>query len=312
MMKRKFLCIFSVFLIILFYGCGLSGNINTSKHTISKANGKIILAYKAFEEFLNTDKSWDKYQSMLLDAYPNLKVVHNRQVGWGVIDTLKFPEEVAHYNKEDYEKYFKQYSNEKLNYLYDSVVENAHKILPPLNEKMVDLFFFLPYGSCFVVAEDSINTIFISMYINPYDVDKIMAHEYAHILHISRKPKEKMTLKEQVVLEGMAVYLTNQIIDDLEISNSVPFMPKESFEWCVEHEEMIKDSIQLELNDTSMNFFKRYISDGDFAEPPTGFVQKTAYFIGFRIIEECVRNGMTLEEICSMDSETVISRSGYF
>ena len=89
-------------------------------------------------------------------------------------------------------------------------------------------------------------------------------------------------------------------------------MSENSFDWCMENEQLIKDSIRLELNDTTMQIFTRYISDGSFAQPPKGFVQKTAYFAGYRVIEECVKAGMSLEEICSLDSETVIRKSNYF
>ncbi len=150
------------------------------------------------------------------------------------------------------------------------------------------------------------------MLIDPKDVVKIMAHEYSHVLHFSRKPDESLTLKREIVSEGMAVFLTNQIIDDIEVSNSVPFMPESSFEWCMENEQLIKDSMKYELNDTSMQIFARYIADGDFAKPPKGFVQKTAYFAGYRIIEECIKKGISLEEICSLDSETIINKSNYF
>jgi len=139
-----------------------------------------------------------------------------------------------------------------------------------------------------------------------------MAHEYSHVLHFDRRPDEPLTLKREIVSEGMAVYLTNQIINDLEVSNSVPFMPESNFEWCMENEQLIKDSIMHELNDTTMQIFIRYISDGSFAKPPEGFVQKTAYFVGYRIIEECVKKGMSIEDLCSLKSETVILESSYF
>jgi hypothetical protein len=61
-----------------------------------------------------------------------------------------------------------------------------------------------------------------------------------------------------------------------------------------------------------MQLFKRYISDGSFADPPRGFVQKTGYFAGFRIIEACIKGGIKLEELCLMNSDEVISKSGYF
>ena len=110
----------------------------------------------------------------------------------------------------------------------------------------------------------------------------------------------------------MAVYLTNLILEDIEVSNSIPFMPKESFEWCLKNESVIKDTIRQELSDSSMRLFKRYISDGEMAEPPERFVEKTGYFIGYRIVENCVKKGMSLEEICSLKSDAVIKRSEYF
>ena len=78
------------------------------------------------------------------------------------------------------------------------------------------------------------------------------------------------------------------------------------------NEQLIKDSIKLDLNDTTSQLFTKYISDGSFANPPKGFVQKTAYFTGYRIIEKCINQGMSIEEICSLDSKTVIDISNYF
>lgn len=241
-----------------------------------------------------------------------MQKVHDRQIEWGSVDPIKFPNKVKNYKKEDFEKFMSQYDLKTINYLYDSVIDMSHKILPPISKKEIDLCFFLPYGGCFVIPGESKNTIFISMYINPSDAEKIMVHEYAHILHIDRRPEEPLTLKREIVSEGMAVFLTNRIIKDIEVSNSVPFMSKSSFEWCMENEQTIKDSIRLELNDTTMLLFKRYISDGDFAQPPIGFVQKTGYFIGYRIIEKCINKGISLDEICSLESEAVINISEYF
>jgi len=281
-------------------------------YIIQKKNGKIILAYKAFSDFLDSDKSWESYKTLLLDAYPEVWEVHRRQLEWGVIDTTTFPDLISRYKKEDYQKYFSQYDMETLNYLYDSVIEKAHDILPPLEPKTIDLCFFLPYGSCFVVPEQGNNTIYISMLINPDEVEKIMAHEYGHVMHFERKPEEPLSLKGEIISEGMAVYLTNRIVKDLKVENSIPFMPENSFAWCMENEETIKDSIKLELNDTTTRLFVRYISDGSFAKPPEGFVQKTGYFIGYRIIETCIDKGLTLEEICSLDAQSVIDSSHYF
>lgn len=283
------------------------------RYVIQKKNGKIILAYKVFYDFLNSDKSWQTYQAMVLKPYPSLQKVHKRQIEWGSVDTLQFPKEVTGYKKEDFEKYMNQYDLKAVNNLYDGVIEKSHQILPPISKKPVDLCFFLHYGGgCFVIPEDTINTIYISMYIDPREAEKIMAHEYAHILHIDMRPKEPLTLKREIVSEGMAVYLTTRILKDIKLSNAVPFMPESSFEWCMQHEQMIRDSTRLELNDSTERLFKRYISDGSWAMPPKGFVEKTAYFAGYRIIEKCMASGMTLEEICALPSDKVIEKSGYF
>lgn len=308
-MKRTAI-FFIVAIVLPHFGC--NSNDKESHYTIEKQNGQIILAYKSFKDFLDSDRSWESYQKILLHAYPEVQVVHNKQLGWGVIDSIQFPEDIKNYKVEDFEDLFSQYSNETFHYLYDSIIEMAHTILKPITKKQVNLCFFLPYGSCFVVPEEAKNTIYISMWINPSEVEKIMAHEYSHVLHFDRRPEEKLTLSREIVSEGMAVYLTNQIISDLQVSNSVPFMPEESFRWCMENEELLKDSIKPELNDTTMRLFTRYISDGSFAKPPEGFVQKTGYYVGYRIVEECIEQGMSLEEICSLDAKTVINRSNYF
>jgi uncharacterized protein YjaZ len=311
-MKPKHFILFWATVALFLFESNSSSKSDVNDYIIQKKNGKIILAYKTFEDFLNSDRTWNSYKSILLDPYPSVLKVHNRQIEWGGIDTEKFPDEIRKYKKEDFEKFMSQYDLKTINYLYDSVIEWSHRILPPLSKKEVDLCFFLPYGGCFVIPEDTLNTIFISMYINPNDAEKIMAHEYAHILHIDRQPREPLTLRREIISEGMAVFLTNRIIKNIEVSNSVPFMSKSSYEWCLKNEQLIKDSIKLELNETTMRLFKRYISDGDFAEPPIGFVQKTGYFIGYRIIEKCINKGMSIKEICSLESEMVIKKSEYF
>ncbi len=291
---------------------GASGQQTAGKYIIQKPNGRIILAYKAFEDFLNSDRSWKNYKAMLLDAYPAVQKVHDRQIEWGSVDTVKFPSEITAYRREDFASKLSQYDEKTINALYDSVIEMSHKILPPVKRKAVDLCFFLPYGGCFVIPEDTLNTIFISLHIDPREAEKIMAHEYAHILHMDRRPDEPLTLRREIVSEGMAVYLTNRILKDIALSHSIPFMSEESFAWCMKNEQTIKDSIRQELQDSTMRLFKRYISDGGFAQPPAGFVQKTGYFAGYRIIEACAQKGMSLEEICALDSESVIRKSGYF
>lgn len=283
-----------------------------SKYFIAKDNGRIILAYKAFDDFLSSDRSWETYQRDFLQAYPEMQVVHDKQMGWGAIDPVQFRKDLVNYKRGDFERFFDQYDEANLNRLYDSVIQKAHTILPPVTDNPVDLCLFLPYGSCFADVGKNRSVIYISLYINPDDVPKIMAHEYAHSLHGQRCPEEPLTLRREIVSEGLAVYLTTLIHENLGLKNAIPFMPASSVDWCIEHEQQVKDSIQVELEDSSDRLFYRYVSDGSIAEPPKGFVQKTAYYAGFRIIEACVSKGMSLEEVCSLNSRAVIQQSGYF
>ncbi|MBN1781072.1 hypothetical protein JW948_08120 [bacterium] len=283
-----------------------------SPFVIEKSGGRIVMAYKQFESFLNSDRSWENYCKMVLNPYPEMRYLHAQQLSWGAIDSLKFPEDLKGYKISDFHHFFTQYDEASLDRLYDSVIQKAHNVMQPSGHKPVDLCLFLPYGSCFVNPDSDRTTIYISLYIDPADVQKIMTHEYAHCLHHERCPEEPLTLRRELVSEGLAVYLTTVIDTAFQLKNAIPFMPEENVAWCMAHESAIRDSIRAELENSGMDIFKRYISDGGFASPPAGFVQKTAYFTGYRIIETCVRRGLSLEEICALDSKGVLEMSGYF
>jgi len=312
-MKRPFLiyCI-----IVLLLGPAslnkISGQSISSDNIITKGNGKIILAYKSFEEFLKSNKSWANYKKIVLGSCSEMQAVHNKSLSWGSIDSVRFPEEVTKFKKADWEKYFSQYNRKMLDYLYDSLIARANKTLAPLNHNAVDLCLFLPYSGCFIIPGEEKCTIYISLLINPDEVPKIMIHEYAHNLHIQRRPVEPFNLKRELVSEGMAVYLTTLILKDPGLSRSIPFMPESSVKWCFENEQLIRESIKPELNDTTYNCLKKFIADGPVSTPPKGFVEKTGYFAGYQIIESCIKKGMKLEDICLLNSDTVIAESGYF
>jgi uncharacterized protein YjaZ len=299
----------SLFLAVL---SDLKAQTNYPGSVIIKDNGRIIKGYIAFEDFLNGDRTWQNYKKLVLEAYPEMQAVHAKQLSWGSIDSVRFPEEVTNYIKEQWEKYFSLYEDKTLNFLYDSVISKANKILKPVKDIPVDLFLFLPYGGCFVLSDNEKSTIYISLLIDTADVEKIMVHEYAHNLHIQRHPIEAFNLRREIVAEGIAVYLTTLVMKDAGIFKSIPFMTESSVKWCFENEDAIKDSIYADLSDSTFIGMKRFIADGMVATPPKGFVEKTGYFAGYRIIEACIRNGMTLEEICSTDSRDIIARSGYF
>ncbi len=290
----------------------LPGQGNNSENIIIKDNGRIILAYKVFEDFLNSDGSWENYQKIVLNGYPEMQAAHDKALSWGSIDSVSFPQQVKNYKKEDWEKYFNEYDNKTLNYLFDSLIVKSNKILKPINNSPVDLCLFLPYEGCFIIPGQERSTIYISLLIDPRDVQKIMVHEYAHNLHFQRRPDEPFNLRREIVSEGMAVYLTTMILKDGGLFKAIPFMPEASVKWCFENEPLIKSTIKNELGDTTFNGLKRFIADGPLSSPPKGFVEKTGFFAGYRIIEACIKKGMKLEDICSLGSDKVLAISGYF
>lgn len=310
-MKKMSLHVLMIFLIASFQGWNLVAQ-NNSDYIIKKDNGRIILAYKLFENFLNSDKSWESYRSMVLNACPEIKAAHDKALSWGNIDSVRFPVEVSSFKKEDWSKFFNLYDNKTLNFLYDSLITRANKTLPPIKSNALDLCLFLPYGGCYIIPGNERSTIFISLLIDPNDVPKIMIHEYSHNLHIQRRPTEPFTLHRELVSEGMAVYLTMLIMQKPDISTCIPFMPEANVKWCYENEKLIKTALKSELGDTTFNCLKKFIADGSVAAPPSGFVEKTGYFAGYRIIEACIKGGMKLEDICALDSDSVIEKSGYF
>lgn len=311
-----FLIIPLISLVPLASTCGQQSNCgqqSTRRHLIAKQNGSIILAYESFAEFLDTNQDWITYRSTMLDPYPEMRLVHKRMLEWGIIHADAFEQQVRAFKAEDFSPLIERYDIDQISRLYDAVIEKGNLILPPNNPKATNLCLFLPYGSCFVEPEEESNTIYISLRISPDQAELILAHEYSHILHIDRRPEEPVSAKRELVSEGIAVYLTGKLIDDIEPSRSVPFMSAESFEWCIANETLIRKAIHKDLDIGFEAFMKRYIADGKgFAEPPPGFVEKTAYFIGYKIVEACVKKGYPIDLICEMDADTVIRTSGYF
>ena len=73
-MKRRIFILLCACISLLQTGCNCNSKIATDQYIIEKENGQIILAYRAFKDFLDSDRSWGSYKSILLDAYPQVQV----------------------------------------------------------------------------------------------------------------------------------------------------------------------------------------------------------------------------------------------
>lgn len=301
-----------IFLISLAILLSCSNTINKESTIVSKKNGNIILSYKGIENFLNTDKSWGNYEETVLKPFPTLKAIHDRYIKYGFIDSSLFISEVKNYSNEDFKPYLNGVNKEELIQLYDFVIAKMDKMLSPIDS--TDLCFFLPYGKdCFIQNVSGRKTIYISIKYKIEEMYLILVHEYAHSLHHQRRPKESTNLAKWVVEEGIASYIPTLLSTDYSIYEGLWMMPKKNVDWCISNEQRIIDSMYVDIDMGDRKTDKKYRAGGEgFSNPPKGFPEKTAYYMRYRVIEECLKKGYTLSDICNRNSKSVIEISNVF
>jgi uncharacterized protein YjaZ len=310
-MKRKIKTILCLTFFVPILNIHCQNVEKSSKYILYKENSRIILAYKAFEDYLNSEKSWENYQKFLLDRFPEMLYLHRRNIEYNFIDSVGFRKDVLNFSKDSFKIFFDRVNDTLINEIYETIILKCNNQLPPLNQ--VDLCFYLPYGDCFMINNEGKQTIFISLKYSINKIPLILCHEYAHCLHYQRRPEETECLKRKIITEGIASYLPIVLFENSSIHDGLWMMSNEAIDWCTDHEQDIKDSIMIELNDGGLNTVKRYIAGGaGFATPPKGFPEKIGYYVGYRIIQSCINKGIPLSEICSLNAQTVINRSGYF
>lgn len=283
---------------------------NLSKNNTK--NCKVILAYKGFEKFLESEHTWENYQKYVLDPYPAVNRLHEKYREWGLIKADSFPEKIANISEIGYRQVLKDVNDQKICSMYESAVRRCDGVLAPRNE--IDICFFLsPIKDCLMLPIFGRNTILISVEYKPEVLPSIIVHEYAHCLHRQYKPrKETRLLGDLIVDEGVASFFPGIIEANTSIYEGLWMMPRDAVDWCIQNEKLIIDTIGQDLNKNGLGIEKKYICGGTgFAAPPDGFPEKTGYYLGYRIIEKCLKE-TTLEELCSMSSDEVIARSQFF
>jgi uncharacterized protein YjaZ len=140
----------------------------------------------------------------------------------------------------------------------------------------------------------------------------ILIHEYSHCLHDHYlSAKLPRTLKSSIVGEGIACYFPLLMSSDYTIYDSLWMMPKNDVDWCVENQDRIIEVISKHLDGSGMDIDKMFYIGGEHAEPPEGFPQKTAYYVGYRVIESCICK-TSIQEICKTKADGIIAESSVF
>jgi uncharacterized protein YjaZ len=226
-------------------------------------------------------------------------------------------------------------NDEKLEAVYKTVASKSKEVIQPVSE--VDVYFVLtplPKFCCSIPANGKLNAV-VSVRYSMENMHLILAHEYAHCLLApylagykqieeltERLPEQEFRqfmakfhlnqpLKFHVVNEGLASYFPRLIFADLSIDDLLFMMPKDAVIWCTENERMMKTVIGEELELRGMESHGKYLMNGPMSNPPERFPAKIGYYVGYRIIENCLKS-MSLEEVCSLGVDGVIRESKYF
>ena len=299
-------------LILIFCNLSVAGEPNPKPDRNNTKNGKVILAYKGFEKFLGTEHTWENYQKYVLDSYPAVNKLHEKYQECDLINKSSFTKQIINISESKYRKILENVDDRRLRSMYDSAVRRCNAALPPKEE--IDVCFFLcPFKDCLMLSVFGRNTILISIEYKLEDIPLIIVHEYAHCLHFQYKPpKESESLSDWIINEGVASFFPRIIDESASIYEGLWMMPRSAVDWCIENEKLIIDTIGPDLNKGGLEIEKKYICGGSgFAKPPEGFPEKTGYYIGYRIIEKCLKE-KPLRELCSLSSDEVIAESRLF
>jgi len=288
-----------------------AAKVDSSRQNLKSPPGRLILAYKGFNEFLNSERTLNDYQRLVVEPYPVMKRLHSMFAEWGQWDPNNFSKLISDIPEQKVRTLLENVKEKALIALYDSVASTAGTVLPP--KTPIDVcFYFTFFGDCQAFTESGTETVAISL---KYPMDlmpSILTHEYAHCLHKQRQPPENPSLGRSVVSEGIACYFLKIVSNRATAYDALWMMPKKAVDWCAAHEDTIKAVMSAEWNGDNAQAQKRFINGGYLASPPSGIPEKTGYYVGYRIIDACLKKGMTLEELCGQGSQAVIDGSGFF
>jgi hypothetical protein len=214
-----------------------------------KADKKIRQQNSATRRFLIWSKLFEKSHQDLFDVYYN----------WA--DRQRAKKQFKNYNKNFNKK--RIIKNEEYVLKNISVIANKINKFMPFSEKIsVVLFVGLNWSNGFVDKYKKKYTTFLNLerYNEFYSLKIFMCHELVHNTHLIKNPiyywkGNKANWYNALILEGLAVYLTKQVLQvsyvDALWGNYLSQTEKKKFmNWCDKDIEFLKQEFLKEVDKT--------------------------------------------------------------
>jgi len=294
----------------------------------------LFFAYEGLMKFLEGSLTWENYKRQVIDPYPvmrNFHLIMGTMVGgMKIIKSI-----ISMISPQRYFNVLRRVRKEELYEVYEHVISECSRIIRPENE--VDVYFILtPFmpSSMSVPAHGRMNII-LSIAYEMKQLPLVLSHEYAHCIYVPKIVErgiiEKFTdklseeefkqlicqlwfnrpLKWGIVNEGFSSFFPRLVFPECSIYDALWMMPKEAIDWCMKNENQLKDHMSKDLEKGGIEIIRKYFIAGSLSNPPEGFPNQTAYYVGYKVIEECLKK-VSLKKFLSLAVDDVISSSKYF
>ena len=294
----------------------------------------LVMAYRGFRDFLYSPPTWENYKRLVLDPYPAVLNCHRIfGVMMGGIDKIR--PFISSISPQKYLDILNKVDEEKLREIYHSVMAKCMQIIQPTDE--IDVYFmlspFMPV-SMSLPASGKMNIV-LSVAYDIKLIPLVLCHEYGHCIFVPRMAGEdeiqKFTdelseekfeqlirklwfdrpLKWGMINEGFASYFPKLVFPECSIYDCLWMMQKDAVDWCMNNERKLKNNIRRSFEEYGIEVRRKYMMAGPLANPPEGFPRQTMYYVGYRVVENCLKK-ISLEKFFSLKVDDIISVSGYF
>ena len=143
------------------------------------------------------------------------------------------------------------------------------------------------------------------------DIPLAIANQYCHIV-LNKAGVLGKSLLDKLIEEGLSTYFSRMVFSDYPLSSHFFFTAAE-LEWCQRNEWFLKREIRPYLQTPDSSSINRYLSFSD-NKKEKWFPDRVGDFVGYRIIEEYLKNEytLTINDLITESPREIIRMSRYF